>query len=388
MSSLLKSNGFCRIGLALALLMAMCSSLSAYQYKKGTDVYVTGDYQEDLYLWGSTVNFDGTVVGDIISAARIVTINGTTDGSVTAAAQKVTVNGEICRTFRCFAQTVNITSKVDGDVVAFCADMTLGNDAVVGKDIAIFSGEVFLDGTVGGKAYISGATITIAGRIDGDVTIIGDKISIAPDAVIGGELNYTSKTKANIASDAQIAGDVKWKKKSKSSESSDNGSMTPSPTGWFWSLVFFVGSLLIGIIMILVHRERIVAITEEIRNNAAIDGLVGAAVIVVVPLLIVLIAITLVGIPIAVAGLAIYGILFLIAKVFVGITIGLVLLGTLKKTGRISLGWALVVGMILLAICFKIPVVGWIVYILAWAIGAGAMTMLLFRKKSTTSPAA
>lgn len=377
---------FRRISLTLILLLTTCATVSGYQYKKGNDVYITGDFQEDLFLTGSTVNFDGSIVGDILAAARVITINGNVDGNVLAGAQKVTVNGDICRSLRCAAQTVNITSRVDGDVVIFAADMTLGDDAVIGRDIAVYSGEAFLDGTVAGKAYVSGGNVTIAGRIDGDVTIIADKISVTPDAVIGGELNYTSPTKANIASDAQIAGDVRWKKKSRSSESSDYSGMIPRPVGLFWSMIFLFGSLLMGVAMILISRDQVIAITEEIKKNAALDGLIGIGLIVVIPVLLILIGITLVGIPIAIAGFAIYTLVFLIAKVFVGITIGLLLLGLLKKNGRISLGWALLVGMIILAIGYKIPIVGWIAYVLAWAVGAGALTMRLFKKKVTTAP--
>jgi cytoskeletal protein CcmA (bactofilin family) len=375
-----------RFGLVLIWLLTAFASLSGYQYKKGNDLYITDDYQEDLFLWGATVNFDGTIAGDIITGGKTVTINGTVDGSVIAGCQRLTINGEICRSLRCFAQTLNITSPVDGDVVAFVADMTLGNEAVIGGDLAVFSGDVFIDGKVNGRTYISGGTVTIAGQILGDVTIKAEKISITPDAVIGGELNYTSKTKASIAPDAKIAGDVKWKKKS--SETSESSGMIPRPVGAFWSLIFLGGSLLLGITLILIKRNRVVAITEEIKRNAAVDGLIGIAVIVVIPVLLILIAVSLVGIPVAAAGLAVYLLVFLVAKVLVGITIGLLALRLLKKEGRISLGWALLVGMILLAISYKIPILGWLVYFAAWAVGAGALTMLLFRKKSTASPIA
>jgi cytoskeletal protein CcmA (bactofilin family) len=377
---------FRRISIMLLLLLITCATVSAYQYRKGNDVYITGDFQEDLFLTGSTINFDGSIVGDILAAARIVTINGNVDGNVLAGAQKVTVNGEICRSLRCGAQTVNVTSRVDGDVVVFAADVTLADGAAIGRDIAVYAGEAFLDGTVAGKAYVSAGTVTIAGRIDGDVTILADKISVTPDAVIGGELNYTSKTKANIASDAQITGDVKWKKKSRGSESSEYSGMIPRPVGFIWSLIFFIGSLILGIAMILIRRDQVLAVAEEIRKNAALDGLIGIGIIVAVPLILILTCITVVGLPIAVAGFAIYALVFLTAKIFVGITIGLLLLGLLKKNGRVSLGWALLVGMILLAIGYKIPILGWIAYFLAWAVGAGALTMRLLKRKVTTAP--
>jgi cytoskeletal protein CcmA (bactofilin family) len=367
------------INLMLVMLLIAGAQLSALQYKTASNVYITGDYQEDLFLWGATVNFDGNIVGDVICGANAVTINGTTDGNVIAVARRVTINGEICRSLRCFAQTVNISSQVDGDVVAVGADVTLGNDAVVGRDLAAFAGEVFLDGTIRGKAYIDGGTVTIAGLIDGDVTIKADNISVTPDAVINGELNYTSKNKGNISPEAQIVGGAKWKKKS--TETSESSSAVPYPTSWFWSLMFLGGALVLGILAILIKRDGVVAVVEEIRSNAALDGLIGVGVMVVVPILLILVGITLVGIPIAAAGFTVYVFAFLIARVLVGITIGYLLLGLLKK-GRISLGWALVVGMIILAIGYKIPYVGWLIYLLAWAVGAGALTMLLFRKKA------
>ena len=48
---------FRRISLTLILLLTVCATVSAYQYRKGNDVYITGDFQEDLFLTGGTVNF-------------------------------------------------------------------------------------------------------------------------------------------------------------------------------------------------------------------------------------------------------------------------------------------------------------------------------------------
>jgi hypothetical protein len=45
------------------------------------------------------------------------------------------------------------------------------------------------------------------------------------------------------------------------------------------------------------------------------------------------------------------------------------------------MGWSLVVGLILLALLYKIPILGWFIYLAAWSVGIGAMSMLLFRKR-------
>ncbi len=373
------------ISLALTLLFVNVLPVSALQLKTATDVYITGDYQEDLFLTGTTVNFDGNITGDVLTAARYVTINGTVDGNVNAGAQKISINGEICRSLRAFGETVNVMSRVDGDLIAFGADLTLGNDATVGRDLAMFGAEVYIDGTVDGKVYASGGTVTIAGRINGDVRIKADHVSVTPDAIIGGELNYTSKNKGSIAPEAQINGGVKWKKKS--SESAESNSYVPFPSGLMWSLIFLGGSLVLGALVILIRREGVVMVIEEVKKNAALDGLIGVAVIIVIPIALILIGFTFVGLPITFAGLSIYFLMFLISRIIVAITLGLVLLRLVKREGRISLGWSLLVGMILLALGYKIPILGWVVYFVAWAIGAGALTMVMFRKKAPTPSA-
>lgn len=367
------------IGIIAVLLTG--TSLFGYQFKHGKEIYLTEDYQEDLILGGTTINFAGNIWGDIIAAARTVTFDGMMDGNLNAAGQRITVNGQICRSLRCFAQNVNINSRIDGDVLVFAAQATLANESVVGRDCGFYVADLFIDGTVNGNVTISAGTVTIAGKINGDVTIAADHISISPEAVIAGDLNYSSKERATISPQAQLQSEPKWKKRTRSGESSQEGSWIPFPSDLLWSTIFLVGSLILGAVMILMKRDLIDNLTEEIRTNAIIDGLIGLLVILIIPIALVLIAVTLVGLPVALVGLSLYGLVFLFAKILAGITVGMVLLSLVKKGGRISLGWSLLVGMILLAVLYKIPILGLIVYLIAWAVGAGAIAMLLFRKK-------
>jgi hypothetical protein len=95
-----------------------------------------------------------------------------------------------------------------------------------------------------------------------------------------------------------------------------------------------------------------------------------------------------VGIPAAIAGLALYSVFFLVGKIIAGIFLGALLIGLMRREGRVSLGWSLIVGMILLFLLFKIPLVGWFLYILAWSLGTGAILLVIFRRRSnaTTAP--
>ena len=365
----------------LCLGLLWSSPLAAFHFQKADDIYLSGEFQEDVMLAGGTVNFDGTILGDLIAASNSFSFDGMIDGNLNAAARRITVSGEVCRSVRTFAETININSRIDGDITAFGSEITIGSDAVVGRDIALFGTEAFIDGTVGSDAYIYASTVTITGRIEGNVKIKANRISIAPGAYVGGDFNYESKEKAKISSEAQVMGETRWKKRTGDSEDGGIWDWIPPPGSILWSFLFLLASLVTGVFVILVRRDAVISVCEEIRGNGAIAGLLGLGIILLVPFAIVLTSITFVGLPAGLMGLTYYFAVFLVGKVFVAITIGMILLGLMFKGSKVSLGWSLVIGLILLALLFKIPVVGWLVYIAAWAVGAGAVTIRFFRKR-------
>ena len=72
-------------------------------------------------------------------------------------------------------------------------------------------------------------------------------------------------------------------------------------------------------------------------------------------------------IPLPLAGLGLYALALYISPVFVALLIGRLLAGRFSATGF----WALVVGLIVLAVLGAIPYVGWVVSILATVLGLG-----------------
>lgn len=359
----------------------------SFYLQKADEIYLSGDFDEDVFLFGSKVNFDGTIRSDLIAAGRAVVFDGTIDGNLHIGAERSTVNGSILRSFRGFARTITVNSVIEGDVTAFAQEVIISSDTRIGRDCAIFASEVWIDGTVNQDLYIYAGRVDIGGKIGGNVKIKSDNISIGSTTIIGGTLDYESKEKAKIAPEATILGETKWRRKAADTEAGGLRSFVPPPKGPVWSFFFFVGSIILGAVIILSRRNGVMALVEEIRRNAIVDGLVGAAVILFTPILIILFAILVVGIPIALVVTTAYGLIFLTAKIFCGIALGYLLFLWFRKEKTPSLGWSLVIGMIVLALLFKVPVLGWIVYLAAWAIGAGAMTILFFRRNRGQSAA-
>jgi cytoskeletal protein CcmA (bactofilin family) len=375
----------------LAAILLLSSTAKGFLFRQQDEIYLSGDYKEDVYLLGGTVNFDGNIVSDLFMAAGTATFNGTADGNVYTAARHATVNGQVERSYHGFAQYITINALIDGDATAFGQELTLSNESHIGRDAALFAAVTFLNGTIDRDAYINSDDVNVTGRIDGNVRIRGDRITIAPSAYIGGNLEYTSKQKAEISSEARIVGETKWKKVTSATSTHSPVGTNPPPTGFWTSLIFLVGSIIVGIVLLATKRNGVIAIADEIKSNWLVDGLLGLALIIVAPIVLFLLAITVIGLPLALVGFSAYGITFWAGKILTGIAIGAGLLSLTKREGRPSFGWSLVIGMIILALLFKIPYFSWLIYVLAWSVGAGALAVVFFRRYRngrTSSPTA
>lgn len=377
-------------GLTVMLLIfaLLAPSVSGYVFRSEDEIYMTGNFEEDMFLFGSSVNFDGTLRGDILASAWTTTINGDVDGSIMVAGRRVTINGDVRRSVRVAGQFMSLNSVVEGDLVAFGQEVYIANDAMLMRDAAIFGAEIILDGVIEGDCELYGGTVTISGRIDGNAKVHAEKITISTTAVIEGNLEYKSPTRAKIAPEAQILGEVKYRKLTRSTQNELEFPLQPPPSSWIWSFLFFCGTFIIGLILILFKRDVVERVATDMKSRFVLHGLVGLLLIFLVPVLLLLVAISVIGLPLAGVGVAVYFIVMVTAKIFVGITLGMVVISLLKSSGRTSLGWSLLLGMLILSLLFKIPVLGWIVYLAAWAIGAGAMTFCFFRPKVVAASSA
>lgn len=371
----------------IILLLLTAVSAQAYDFRAEDDIYLTGNFDEDLLLFASSVSFDGFVRGDILSAARTLTFDGEVDGNLCAAGERLTVNGDVRRSVRIAGQYITVNSVIEGDLIAFGQQVLLSNQASVMRDCALFGAELTIDGTVENDCDLRGGVVKISGRIMGNVDIKGSDIILTPQAVIEGDLNYESHEKARISPEAQVLGDTKWKRTRESSGAEVSFPATPPPESWLWSFLFLCGSLLIGVLITVFKHDMIDRITQDMKKNGLLHFLLGLLVVLLMPVLILLTAITVLGLPVAVAGSTVYILLFLLAKVIVGIWLGRLLLEALSHGRKVSLGWSLVLGMLLLFLLFKIPILGWLIYLAAWVLGAGALTLCFFRRKTVVTEA-
>jgi cytoskeletal protein CcmA (bactofilin family) len=318
-------------------------------FTTGQTVTIAGRITGDVYATGQTVVVTGTLEGDLIAAAQQVVVDGTVNGNVRAAGAVVTVNGHVGRNVSSLAQQVNISSsgRVDGSLLA------------AGETISVF-------GPVGRGVTIGGGTLQLGGPVGGKVVAWAQNLSLGPNARIGGDLEYYSERQIDTPS-GTVAGRVQYHQVERQER------QAPLLNGLFdfGGLIWLIGSAILGALAIIFAPRASARAVELGRQQPVQTFGVGLLVLFSVPLMVVLIAITLVGIPIALAIGALYWVGLLLAWPALGLVVGTEIARRVRRTEPMPVLGALVVGLIVLHLATHLPIVGGLVEFVGLAFGLG-----------------
>ena len=200
-----------------------------------------------------------------------------------------------------------------------------------------------------------------------------DELTITSSAFIQGNLTYTSENEAIIHSGAQIGGTIthdisKWG--------------WPFKEGIFTSvlarLFSFLMILVIGVIIVVVAPRRMALMADTIRNKPWWSLGWGAIILFATPIAAVVVCITIIGIPLALIALVLYGIALYLAQIPVALFVGRWIIGYFNKTdSRGVMVGALALGLAILCLLRVIPYLGAFIWLATGLFGLGAALVYL-----------
>jgi len=325
----------------------------------------------DLYVAGSDIIIDGTVNGDIFGAGRSLIINGTVNGGVSFAGQTVTVNGEIAHGARLAGTTIDVNGNIDGDLLAAGTTVNVASTARIGGDFLFGASTVRIDGAVQGYIKGGGGEVIVTNGVVGDIELNVDRLTIASTANIQGNLTYTSENEADIQSGAQIGGATTHKLPEV---------RIPAKAAPFFGIggkvIAFLMTLLVGIVIILVAPIRAASVAASIRHKPWLSLGWGAIILFATPVAAIITLITVVGVPVALIGLTLYGIAIYLSQIAVGLFIGYWIISSFSKVeSRGVLIGALALGFAILTLLKLIPYIGFPLWLATVLFGIGAMVL-------------
>ena len=363
-----------KILLLLIICLIPLTVAKAADTKAGDNIYIAkGEIMDgNLYAAGQTITIDGTVSGDVIAAAQNITINGRVEGDVIAAAQNITINGEVGGNVRIAGNSLTINGTVTRNVNTFGANVIFGSDSHVGWDVYLAGANIETRGAIDGSLSGWADKILITGKIGKDIDLkltrgnTDQKLTIEPEAIINGDVTYTSKNTAAISDQANITGKVTQQipqiKK-------NNVFLT-----WLWEKLFAIfAAIVVGLFLIFFSKNittKVIAKMEEKPTKLIFPGLI---IMFILPPIALVLAFTLIGIPLALIIGTWWITSMYTAKIMAAILVGKIIIEKISKSKKTNLLLPLIIGVVLCWLLFAIPFIGWILGLIAIWFGLGGL---------------
>lgn len=294
----------------------------------------------------------------------LAVVPGAAAADTRAGGTVVVAEGETVDGLTAFGGTVVVYGTVSGDVTAVGGTVVVYG--TVAGDVTAVGGTVEVDegGVVQSSLTAAAGAVTIAGTVEGDVTAGADTITLADTAHIGGTLTYDGELVT--APGATVAGGV-------TQGSLGIGPLPPIPD-WVGALSGLVSTLVVGALLLAVlpgFTDRVADAAVTAPGRSALSGL---GFLVGVPVALIVVAFTIVGIPVTILGFLAYA-----AAVTVGYVAGNYALGRYALSIRDAENrWlALVVGVLLVAALDLVPFLGGLVRFAVLLLGVGALVRAL-----------
>jgi len=244
------------------------------------------------------------------------------------------------------------------NIVKIGSDIVVEEGMRVGDAVAI-GGDVTVNGVVEGDVVAVGGSVILGSKavVDGDVVSVGGAIEKEEGARVRRDI-----VEVNIPGISSVITSLskgKWR-------------------GWSWAfrIITFVGLLALALLLVAIIPKPFGLISAMVQENTlkvTLWGLLGL--VLAVPLAI-LLAISLVGIPLIPLEIILVGCAFLVGYIAVAQLIGKKMAAALKRPD-LNILWGTSWGLITLWVIGWVPVLGWLVKAVALLLGFGGVIAIL-----------
>ena len=325
----------------------------------------------DLIVMAKTVRIEGTIEGDLIALAQSVTVNGHVAGDVLVAAQRLDVNGRVDGSVRAAGEFHDLNGSIGRNVTVFGEMVQLHAGAEVEGSFTSASESSNLAGRVGRDVIIFAETAELDGAVGGGARLFGERLVIGPHAAIQGEIRIHGAEEPEVSPEANLTTPPEI-------EPFEEPPTHVTAATFLWRFLAWSAAFVYGMMVFLLAPRFFGSVLQSMPRYGIAIG-IGAAALVTIPVLAVIVCLTLVGLPLGLLGLAVYAVAIYSAQVFVGAWLGQRLLGQPTSKGQ-TIG-RLAVGLALIHLVRLIPLVGSVVSLVVSLWGLGALLLGIFRPR-------
>ena len=280
--------------------------------------------------------------------------SGSTSSNVTIAAGQTADHVMAC------GGNVMVLGQVTGDVAAYGGSVTISSSGKVDGDVTSYGGRVEVAGLVQGdvNSYGGGVKLDSTAHVDGDVQSSGGAITMEPGAVVDGSIERNHPTSFSLTNLPFF-----------------------KPFGFTFPVVSIIVWVLLAAALAFWFPQRTLRVGEVMFSRLPRSLAVGALSWVLGLILAVILAFTILGIPLTLAILLVLAAGGILGNVAVGWLIGRSILQRFVHRDASPLLEAMV-GVAILALLESIPVFGFLLSVFIALLGVGATLLSRFGSRS------
>ena len=381
------------------LLLAVTGGALAAEFGGDEDVYrlAAGEVvNDDLYVGSGEIYIDGTVKGDLFAFGGYVEINGVVEGDLVAAGGGVAIHGQVLDDARVAGGGIEVTGTIGDDLFvaggggqgmgfpmpfggrSIQQGIRIGSEAEIGGDGVIVGGGGSIDGHIAGDLWSAMGELELAGKVDGDAELQVGSLRVDEGSRVAGTLHYSSPDQTSIPGEA--AGTVTYD--APQTETAQSASVIGQIVGWFVrTLLILVGFALLGWLLLRYVPALLtgpVAAIQEKPLESGLYGLLAAALLVVVPILSILLVVlvwmfwgTFSALTMAFFLLGTLALVWMLSPLVTGLWLGQRIVAQAGRETTLTV--SLLVGVFLIVVIGRVPFVGWLVYLISFALALGGV---------------
>ncbi len=260
--------------------------------------------------------------------------------------------GEVTREVSGVLADVRIEGHVEGDVVAVLGDVTLTDSAVIDGALVVIGGSV----TAASGAKVGRDLVLVGGALDA-----GSDFAPQGQHVIVGTAEMGQGLRAFVpwVTRGLLLGRV----------------IVPG-LRWIWVIVGIV--FVLGLVLNLLFNKPVAACADTLARRPLSAFLMGLLTLAMLPVLLVILAATVVGLVVVPFAVAAFMVAILIGRISVTRALGRVIAGESDASSRFQASRSFAIGAALIVFAYMVPVLGLLTWMFVGSFGLGAATMTFF----------
>jgi hypothetical protein len=290
--------------------------------------------------------------------------------------------------------TLESGDVLNGDLVIFGGSADLEQGSIVDGDVLLFGGNVEVNGEIKGDLALLGGNADLgpSAVITGDVVTLGGNVDRAEGAVVEGQLRSAEGFNRTFSFDFPNLPDFDDTFRIRPFGRSSVGPFFSPVTGILWFVLRTLVVAALAILVVLFWPKPVERAGSAAVSQPIVAGGLGCLTFIVAPMLILLMAITIIGLPLSFLAV----VALVVAVVFGWIAIGVEVGRRMAEAFDWEIHPAAAAGIGTLAVGFVvggiglIPCIGWLAPLLVGSAGLGAVILTRFgsREYQTASATA